>query len=467
MSRVNKLDDLNQFDAIPSHLKTLQSLRKHEAERYSVWYNHYKEKGELVSKNKSNILWVGENWDKILKYIKDTYDNDKYSKNTLRNHLEGLANILLAIDKKKFKEIVRPLYNTGLSIQQVIDKQNEESVLSAKDIQNFVPEEDLVNERNKLYELWRKDPKNLKLNMYHLILAVNTYIPPLRLNWVGMTIYPPRLVDGKIIKKKKKDEVVPPPPEDETNYLWEHSPGKWSIVMNFDKVENKRIKKELPRQIMNLEDEIQGVTDGHKLNEIINESLLAVPRNFVLIGIRTKLPMDHSSYDAALFDVFRPKHPRQNLIRKAYINYWHRARINGLELPESKLKEIANRMRHSLAVARGSYKKINVLPIELHEYEGPKVRKPPEIKIAPPKAKDPSEYFNPVAYSRQYRKDHATEIASKKKDNYEAKNHEILRDKELHYLNHGSIKKPTQNTIEKYQLYYDDFEGKWNSSELE
>jgi len=32
--------------------------------------------------------------------------------------------------------------------------------------------------------------------------------------------------------------------------------------MNYDKIENKRKKKELPRQIMKLADEIPGVTDG-------------------------------------------------------------------------------------------------------------------------------------------------------------------------------------------------------------
>ena len=80
-----------------------------------------------------------------------------------------------------------------------------------------------------------KNPKNLKLNMYHLLLAVNTYIPPLRLEWVDMNIWPPRLVEGK----PRKVVAAGPPPEDMENYLWEEKPLEWSIVINYDKIENR------------------------------------------------------------------------------------------------------------------------------------------------------------------------------------------------------------------------------------
>ena len=73
--------------------------------------------------------------------------------------------------------------------------------------------------------------------MFHLILAVNTYIPPLRLNWIDMEIYPERVVEGKV--KKKIPANLPAPPEDDQNYLWEVNPGKWAMVINYDKVENK------------------------------------------------------------------------------------------------------------------------------------------------------------------------------------------------------------------------------------
>jgi hypothetical protein len=152
--------------------------------------------------------------------------------------------------------------------------------------------------------------------------------------------------------------------------------------MNYDKVENKRSKKELPRQIMNLEDDIKDVTDGSLLNKITNESLWHAPRNYVLIGIKTKGPMGISSYDLALSEIFRPKKPRQNMIRKAYVNHWYRA-VNGRELSEGKLKEIANRMRHSVNVARSSYKKINAVTSDIlpHDFEGIKVQRKVRIPV--------------------------------------------------------------------------------------
>lgn len=361
---------------------------------------------------------------------------------------------------------MRPYFNLGLSIQQIVDKANEESRLTDREAENFVPEEDLVDVRNKLEEKWNADPKNLRLNMFHLILAVNTYIPPLRLNWIEMEIYPKRIENGRVVKKIPKNP--PAPPEDDKNYLWEVSTGKWAMVINYEKIENKRKSKDLPRQIINLDDDIQGVTDGKKLNQIITKSLEYAPRNYPLIGIKTKEQMSASGYDSALKEMFKPKQPRQNLLRKAYINYWHEARINGLRLPESKLKEIANRMRHTLEVARGSYRKIDVIPRE-EEYEIAKP-KPPVIlpKLAPlPKIKplpeEPKEqYFDLKAWGTEYRKTHHDEIAEKRKAKYDKDSHDILK-KMLWNLNHGLVKRPTQKSIQKYDLEQDEETGEWYS----
>ena len=86
-----------------------------------------------------------------------------------------------------------------------------------------------------------------------------------------MNLWPPRLVDGK----PKKVIATGEPPAGKENYLWEEKPGQWSIVINHDKIEGKREARDLPRQIFRLADEIPGVTDGHMLNEIINQSLVA------------------------------------------------------------------------------------------------------------------------------------------------------------------------------------------------
>ena len=136
---VKKLDVLAEFNEIKIELKTLGALKKHEAERYSVWYNHFKEQGKYVDKDKSKISWVGKHWEDIQEYIEGTYSDPKYSQATLRNHLEGLANVLLAIDKHKYKEVVRPYYNQGLSIQQILDKANEQTRFDERDAAILFP----------------------------------------------------------------------------------------------------------------------------------------------------------------------------------------------------------------------------------------------------------------------------------------------------------------------------------------
>ena len=224
---------------------------------------------------------------------------------------------------------------------------------------NFVPYEDLVKVRDRIHAEWLADPRNLRLHMFQLILALNTMIPPLRLNWVGMEVWPPRLVEGTV----RKSVITAPPPSDvKTNYLYEYEPGHWSICLNYDKIENRREKSGKERQIIKLDDEIPKVTDGRGLTEIINKSLALLPRNEVLLGIKTKQEMTVSGYDSALGEMFKPRKPRQNLLRKSYVNYWYRK-----ELSVGALKEIADRMRHSIGVAMGSYRKVNIADLESDE----------------------------------------------------------------------------------------------------
>jgi len=204
--------------------------------------------------------------------------------------------------------------------------------------------------------------------------------------------------------------------------------------------------------------------------------------------------------------MFKPKKPLQNLLRKAYINHVHRMKLNGMELPERSLKEVANRMRHTLEVARGSYRKINLaeedddtpivlptksekpksLPIveslaprslplivprsaandseedEVEDYRPPLILRSaandddeddefkypilPGPTPSPVAASvKPKPYFNPAKYQAEYRATHKTEILAQKAAN----KHTILRSKLLGNLNNGVVKQPTKASILK------------------
>lgn len=437
---VKKLDIPSRFNDITTGLKTMRSLKKHEKERYSVWWNYFKETGSLkLPKQKNDILWVDKHWKTIEAYITANYGQEDQKHSTYRNHLEGLANVLLAINKVKHKENVRHMFVTGLQLQKGLDEKQEDNELTESERKNFICFENIIEERTKLEEAWRKDIKNAKLNMYHLILAFNSYIPPLRLN----------LIDMEIHRDRKE-----PPSNVETNYLWEKTPGKWHIVINYDKIEHRRVDKGLDREIFDLSDEIAGVTNGKKLNTIINDSLKALRREYVLVGVRsTHTPMGKSSYNKALSSVFSPRSPTQNIFRKSYINYWHNKK-----LPTSKLKEIARRQRHTLGVALSAYKKVDIDCDDV-DVDGLEIKEKIEIPKPVPKKKE--DYFDPKKYAKEYREKHKTELDKKRKEQYEKNKENILKNKMLWHLNKGLVAYPRQSSIEKYSLEYDTKLRKW------
>jgi hypothetical protein len=315
-----------KFKSIKSGLKTTAGIKPYELAKYNSLFNQFKALSMfgLTNADKGQLDWIAKNWNEIITYIKSTYIPPKFTPSTLRGYLEAIANLLLAYDKLKFRPLVRELYNTGLSLQQRIDKESENSELTEQEKKNFVPYEDLVAKRDQVRAKWDKDPKNLKLNMINLILSVNTMIPPLRLDWVGMEIYPPRLVEGKA----RTVNIPGEPPHDKINYLWQYAPRLWAICLNYDKIQNKREKSGKERQIIKLVDEIPGVSNGTELNNIINISLEFYPRDYVLLGTKTKDVMGVSGYDSALGEMFKPKKPRQNLLRKSYVNFWYRKELS-------------------------------------------------------------------------------------------------------------------------------------------
>ena len=449
MSRVQKLDDPSVFNEIKTGMTSTSSLPGSNVQQMNVWFNHFKSTGEIkLPRSKIQIGWVGTHHKVIHKYLLDTYKPPKYQYSTLRFHLEALANILLAIDKKKYKEITRPMWNKALEHQKDIDEQRKENKLTDREIENFVCFQDIVKIRDEYHDKWVNKRKDKRLNMYHLILAMNTYNPPMRLNIVGMEIW-----TGK---KEPPDDV-------ETNYLWKKPDGNYEIIINHDKIENKRrsyAKKKgynYKRQSIKLYEEIPGVTDGKRLQSLIDQSLQYFPREYVLAGVRTQgSPMGKTSYDKAFETIFKPigKRPTQNLIRKSYVNHWYRLGA----VSSKKLEEIAKRMRHSVSIAMLSYVKVNI------DCDKPQVRGdvlPERIEIEAPKKK--TEYFNAAKYAKQCRQKHGEKIKVQRRANYQKNKDKILMKKVLWNLNHKSTAMPRKDTVDKYKLKYDPREKRWTS----
>lgn len=354
--KVLLLDNPEQFDSIKTGLKTITSLKEHEQNTYSALYN--KIGYTFENARKGQLDWVGRHYKELIKYVKDNYDKG----NTIRNKLEGIAHMLLAIDKHHFKEDVRRIFNETLAIQKKVDQVRDLSLLTPAELEDYVPYPYLMEKFNQLTRLRIENRKDLKLNMYHLLIAVNVLIPPLRRNWSGMEVWPHRKVDGRLRKITPELRSIPPP-EDDINYLWEQAPGDFAICLNSDKIENMRKSKDIPRQIIELKIEIEGVTRGADLNSWLRMSLEDVPRNYVLIGVRSKAAMIDSSYDQALASMFTPRAPTQNLMRKIYVNYWWKQNLSA-----QQRNDMAFRMRHTPNVAMSSYLKINA-PTKIPDWD--------------------------------------------------------------------------------------------------
>lgn len=435
---VRKIDDIG-FDLLETGIKSKSGLNDFLQKKYDTIFNKAKQhKICRIPKNKSDITWVASCWEQLRDWMKAEYSDG----GTLRINLEALANILLAINKNKFREEVRVFFNTGKKLQNEKDDERDESLFPQKDLDNLVVYDDLVKEQKRWYKAWILDPKNKRLNMYHLILALNTMIPPIRKNYHELEFY---------------RESTTPPRNIKTNYLWEKNVGQWILIINYDKVENKREAKNMTRSEFDLSDEIPGITHGKQLNKIINESLKYFPRDFVLSGIKTGTgPMGSTSYDKALQAIFKPKRPTQNLIRKAWVNHFYRK-----PLSTKVLNTIAFRMRHSVPVARASYFKINY-PVNdggNDDYAGDAL--PPPIPIQHPKSEPKKEYFNPAKYAKEYRAKNKDKIKEKRKELYDKNKDKILKDKVLWHLNKGVVKHPSKQSVERYGIKYNPALKKW------
>mgnify|MGYP000953999649 FL=1 len=466
--RVETLDDEAVFDAIVTNVTKTSHVKKVTKDHYEQWWRWLKQhplKGIKISKKIDDLTWVGKYAKQVQKFIGDKYAGKVpgretlYAPNTKKIHLTALAHVLLAIDKDKFKEFTRPLWNESLQIAVTNEEEKEENTMTESERKNWVCFSELETRRDAMIKEWKKDEKNTrtekarKHHMYSLILAFNTYIPPLRLDLLEMEIW---------------KEQKPPPAQGVNAYLWQKKKGSWTIVINHDKVTHHGEKINLPRAEFDIEKDIPGVTKGKAMNDLINASLKVWKRDYVLMQVRDKnTPMRQSGYDSALKWMFKGRSPKQNILRKSFVNHFY-----GKMISTKLKKQMAERMRHSVEVAMRDYFKVEAVEmcenVEFEEPEPEPEARPIEIAKAPAKEKrkkvEPTRrtYFNPRDYAKKYREKHKDKLEKQRKENYqdEDKKFKLLRAKHVWGANHGYVRTVRQSTIDKYELKQDK-DGTW------
>jgi hypothetical protein len=185
--------------------------------------------------------------------------------------------------------------------------------------------------------------------------------------------------------------------------------------------------------------------------------------------------MKESGHKSALKWLFSPKQPGQNILRKAYVNEWY-PKVN-----TKNQKAIADRMRHSVEVARRAYIKTDSSLVCAQDREDPalqpkeitlkvqKVLKEDKVVVEKIKPREPAkvivkkeEYFDPVTYGKTYRADNKASLKAKRVAKYgdEDTRFAILRNKQVFALNAGYVKGVRKSTVEKYDLKQED-DGTW------
>ncbi len=424
------------FDGLDTGYKTMAGLKEFDRRQVSTWYNKFR--SELGLTNKQNILWLEDHWPKIEAYIEQQSASKKYSPNTVRIHYMSLAHALLAIDKNRYRELTRPWWLEGLKIAIDEETKRQNNQLTEDEEKNFVCYTEIERRQKEVYALWLSDKNNLVKHMDMLVLSLNTLMPPLRKTLLDMVVW----------RQKSKN-----PPKNNTNYIWEQHAGKWSIVVNYDKIENNRRRKaekkgvEVTRDVFRLDEELPGLKGkGKLLNEIIIESLRVLPREYLLVAPRKpKTAMGGTSYDAVFKKHFHPKFPRQTIVRKSFVNHFYR-----LGLSWNDLEVLAHRMRHTVSVAQKAYFKLNV---NCEETIGSKSTSfdplPPPRPIAKrPKPKDPR------VTQKEYRS--KPENKAKIKEWRQKNKDRISGTKYLWLLKNGFVSNPRQSTLDKYGISYDE-----------
>ncbi len=161
-----KTDDDEVFNALPMpNAKTAGLLTVDLKTKYSTIYNVFKAKG-MAPATKVNTAWVGQHVNDVRRYITETYTEP----NTLYGYLNWLGNILLVIDKNKYRNAARESITASKVAKFSGDSKSKESRINDKDRENWIHFPDLNVIRDNLGTQRYADRTNKEINIAHLIL---------------------------------------------------------------------------------------------------------------------------------------------------------------------------------------------------------------------------------------------------------------------------------------------------------
>lgn len=280
-------------------------------------------------KNKFNITFNDISTDiqkvnALTSCIVETYPNLA----SRRIHLEALANILLAIDKVKYKKTANWLFTHGIVLQNEIALYTQNQEATEKEKSQFVSRDVILTKMRDI-----DMTVSLDACLKKLILALAVLYPPLRLDYLNMEI-----VDDEMELSLEK------------NYY-----DNGVITINKDKVSEKigPTTYELVDGYTH-HDNVQYLF-GTELKQIIAQSLDLWERPYLLWqpGDFGK-PLKMSTYNILIRHALEVP-ATQNIFRKSYISWFY-----GLPVTRHEKQIVAGLMRHSIGTAEGTYLKLDL-----------------------------------------------------------------------------------------------------------
>ena len=325
---VNKIDNEAVFNELTTNLKTEQELQDAGSKIIKTNYKFFKKSLNIDSNGE--LEWITQ-------HIQDIIDlSNKGKESSRRIRLESLANILLLINKNKFKQLVKSLFLKGKEIQKEIDEEKGDQEYNVEEYAAMINFDDLIMLREHY-----KDKPGYKNEMIYLILCLNTYMPPLRMEYLN---------------SNERDAIMFGNTDLEKNFITDKPEGKDEMVLNIGN--DKVVSKVGPVRLEFIDYKSKnGETfiEGNKMRAILRQSYWKNPRQSVVTTLYdfTK-PLPVSSYYRLLEDITGHK-VNQNALRKSYINYWYN---QDKKLTMNDKKIIAKYMRNSPMIAEAIYKKV-------------------------------------------------------------------------------------------------------------
>lgn len=326
---VNKIDIESIFNELISNLKTEQELSHAGSKVVNANYKTWIKKLNIDSNGE--LEWVR---DKIQEIIYICLDTDKPS--TSRIRLEALANLLLLIDKNKYKSVAKKLFRRSIEIQQGITEVKDNQEYTEREEASKITYDDMIAMREKY-----KNKKSHKDKTIYLLLCLNTYMPPLRLDYIDNGKMP-------ISFGNSNENYI----EDKLNF---DGIDDMKLHIEHDKVSSKVGPIDLDFYDHATKDYIMYI-NGTEMKKIIRDSFNSNPRIFVINdSYDQSKPMTAKQYYRLMEEVFN-KPVTQNSIRKAFIQHWYDPKFK-LTMLDKKI--IASYMRNSVLMAESIYRKID------------------------------------------------------------------------------------------------------------